>query len=74
MGYNILYAPLSDPNNTRTTVVDADTRRVMLTNLTDATTYHIVIGGYTSKGVGKTRIYAATCKFKAFRTREVMMT
>lgn len=63
LGYIIKYAPLGGPNNSEILLeVDVDTRRVNLVNLTEGPTYILAIAGFTSKGEGKQRIYAITCK------------
>ena len=69
LGYNIRYAPLGGPNNSEILhVVDVDTRRVNLVNLTEGPTYVLFIAGYTSKGEGKQRIYAITCKLRLLKS------
>ena len=68
LGYNIRYAPLGGPNNSEILlVVDVDTRRVNLVNLTEGPTYVLFIAGYTGKGEGKQRIYAITCKLQLLK-------
>ena len=69
LGYIIKYAPLGGPNNTEVMLeVDENTRRVNLVNLTEGPTYVLSIAGFTSKGEGKQRIYAITCKLLLLKT------
>ena len=69
LGYIVRYAPLGGPNNSEILLeVDEDTRRVNLVNLTEGPTYILAIAGFTSKGEGKPRIYAITCKLLLLRT------
>ena len=62
LGYRIVYGPCCDPSKLQTMEVDADTRRVTLSNLNESLTYTVSIGGYTSKGMGAMGTFGTLCK------------
>ncbi len=64
LGYIVTYATIVQPNATKTMVIDTNTTRITLRNLTEGTTYLIAVAGFTSKGNGQYSFHAATCKFR----------
>ena len=73
LGYTVTYVAVDELNynNSRTMVVGPNTTRITLRNLKGGSTYTIATAGFTRKGNGTYRTFAATCKFKCYRLPKV---
>ena len=76
LGYTVTYVAVDELNynNSRTMVVGPNTTRITLRNLKEGSTYTIATAGFTRKGNGTYRTFAATCKFKCCIYRKCRVT